>query len=286
MRKTILSLGSFSARLLPRPVKRAMYAWPPLARALRGVLNRAAPDGLTLTRVAAGELAGRSLYLNLQTEKDYWLGTYEPELQAAARHFVKPAMIVYDVGANIGYISLLLADCVGPEGQVYSFEALPANQSRLDQNISANELSGRVVTVAAAVTDQQSTVRFLVHESTSMGKVDGSAGRHTEYQQTIEVPGLALDDFIYQAGHPAPQVVKMDIEGGEVMAVRGMQRLLTEVRPVLLIELHGPEAARVVGRSLLDAGYTLRDMQPGYPILKNPEDFDWKAYIIATPGMN
>ena len=285
MRKAILSLGSFAARLLPQSVKAAIYAWPPLARALRGVLNRAAPEGLTLTRVAAGELAGKSMYLKMQTEKDYWLGTYEPELQAAARYFVKPDMVVYDVGANIGYISLLFADCVGPVGQVFTFEALPSNQSRLNQNIAANDLSDRVVTIAAAVTDRRSTVRFLVHESTSMGKVEGSAGRHAEYQHTIEVTGMALDDFIYETGHPAPQVVKMDIEGGEVMAVRGMQRLLKEGRPVLLIELHGPEAAQVVGRSLLEAGYTLRDMQPGYPILTSPEDFDWKAYIIATPGM-
>jgi FkbM family methyltransferase len=285
MKRAILSLGSLSARLLPQPIKRAVYGWPPLARVLRRALNRAAPDGLTLTRVAAGELAGMSLYLNLQTEKDYWLGTYEPELQAAARHFVKSDMVVYDVGANIGYISLLFADCVGPQGQVFSFEALPANQVRLEQNVAANHLSERVVCVAAAVTDQQSTVRFLVHESTSMGKVDGSPGRQEEYQHSIEVPGIALDDFIFEEEHPAPQLIKMDIEGGEVMAVRGMQRLLREIQPVLLIELHGPEAARAVGSSLLDAGYLLRDMKPGFPILANPEDFDWKAYIIATPGI-
>ena len=284
MKRIILSLGALFARLLPRSVKQAVYAWPPLARALRAVLNQAAPGGLTLTRVAAGELSGMRLYLNLQTEKDYWLGTYEPELQAAVRHFVKPGMVIYDVGANIGYISLLFADCIGPSGQVVSFEPLPANQVRLEQNVAANHLSERVFCIRAAVTDQQRTVRFLVHESTSMGKVDGSAGRQEEYRQTIEIPGISLDDFIFETDFPAPQVVKMDIEGGEVMAVHGMRQLLKNTRPILLIELHGPEAARVVGRSLLDAGYLLRGMKPGYPILANPEDFDWKAYIIATPG--
>jgi len=76
-------------------------------------------------QVAAGGLQGLRLSLDMQTEKDYWLGTYEPELQAAVADLVKPGMQVYDVGANIGYVSLLLARRVGAAGHVYAFEALP-----------------------------------------------------------------------------------------------------------------------------------------------------------------
>jgi hypothetical protein len=45
----------------------------------------------------------------MQVDKDYWLGTYEPELQAALREFIQPGMVTYDIGANIGYVSLLMA---------------------------------------------------------------------------------------------------------------------------------------------------------------------------------
>ncbi|MBN2550389.1 MAG: hypothetical protein JXB15_14595, partial [Anaerolineales bacterium] len=127
MKKAILSLAAWTARVLPMPVKRLVYRFQPLARLVRGSLNRAVPQGLTAVEVAAGGLAGVQLYLDLQTEKDYWLGTYEPELQAAVERWVRPGMVIYDVGANIGYISLLLARQTGLEGRIFAFEALPDN---------------------------------------------------------------------------------------------------------------------------------------------------------------
>jgi len=64
-------------------VKRAVYRSPRLARLIRRGLNRAAPQGSAEVTVAAGGLAGMRLSLDLQSEKEYWLGTYEPELQPA-----------------------------------------------------------------------------------------------------------------------------------------------------------------------------------------------------------
>ena len=68
---------------------------------------------------------------HIKTEKSRWLGTYEPELQAALREFMKPGMTVYDVGANIGYVTLMLAHRTGARGKVFAFEALPVNVERL-----------------------------------------------------------------------------------------------------------------------------------------------------------
>ncbi len=109
------------------PVKRGLYRFRPLAGLLRGALNRAAPQGFTPVVVAAGGLQGLSLSLDLQEEKDYWLGTYEPDLQAAVAELVQPGMLVYDVGANIGYISLLLARRVGESGPCLCLRS-PARQ--------------------------------------------------------------------------------------------------------------------------------------------------------------
>ena len=281
-----LRLAAFAARILPDSLKRAIYRIKPLAGLLRKELNRAAPEELTIVQVAAGALQGFSLELNLQMEKDYWLGTYELELQQAVDELVKPGWVVYDVGANIGYISLMLARQVGETGQVFSFEALPANVQRLRQNIGLNRLQERVQVVSAAVVDRAASVRFLVHPSTSMGKVVGSAGRDKiqEYQQEIEVTGLTLDGFVFDDNHPAPQVIKMDIEGGEVLAIQGMQRILAELRPLMLIELHGHEAARAVWLALTGAGYTFHCMQAGFPKVETVAQLDWKAYIIGKLG--
>jgi len=272
------------ARWLPMPVKRFFYHLGPFSKGLRWVLNKASPSGYSDVVVAGGDLKGMHLVLDMQGEKDYWLGTYEPELQGAVRDWVKPGWIAYDVGANIGYISLLFAKTVGNNGKVFSFEALPANLERLRKNINLNfDNIGKITIFSGAVTNMIAPVRFLIGPSGGMGKVEGSAGRQGEYHQSIEVPGITLDDFVYHQGQPVPQVIKIDIEGGEVLALPGMQRLLVEKHPLLFIEMHGYEAAKVVWDLLTSAGYMITRMAPGYPIVPRLEALDWKAYLVAKP---
>lgn len=285
MTKMILSLAAASARRLPASVKLALYRIRPLAGLIRRGLNRAAPKGLVPVTVAAGGLEGMHLQLDLQSEKDYWLGTYEPELQAALLELVRPGMVVFDVGANIGYISLLCLKSMRGTGRVFAFEALPANLERLRANLELNGLADQVEIVAGAVIDRSQPVRFLVGPSGGMGKAEGSAGRQgIDYADTITMEGLSLDEFVYSAGNPAPQVVKLDIEGGEVLALPGMLRLLNEARPVVLLELHGPEAAHVAWTALVKAGYQICRMAPGFPGVPSLEALDWKAYLVGLPG--
>jgi FkbM family methyltransferase len=221
----------------------------------------------------------------MQTEKDYWLGTYELDLQTCVAKLVRPGMQVFDVGANIGYISLILARQVGESGRVTAFEALPANQERLRSNLDLNEIGARVDLVPAAVIDAVRPVRFLIAGSGGMGKAEGSAGRQNiAYEETIEVQGISLDDYVYTQGHPSPDLVKMDIEGGEVLALPGMQRLLLEGRPVLLMELHGPESVAAAWHTLAGAGYRICRMTAGFPQVSEPSGLDWKAYLAAFPA--
>lgn len=334
--RTILNLAAWAARSLPEWAKRGIYRIGPLARLVRGELNRAAPTGLGSVTIAAGEAQGLQMMLDLQTEKDYWLGTYEPELQAALRELIQPGMVAYDVGANIGYISLIMARLVGPQGRVFAFEALPANLERLRNNLQLNgafeealtpthsqwqrgsqddgststtekttspgvtlSLSqgereflkdgsglknrlGKATVVRAAVVDKLGPVDFLVGPSGGMGKAQGSAGRQdVSYNEKLTVMGISLDEFVFKDGNPTPQVVKMDIEGGEVLALPGMARLLKEAHPLVLMELHGPRAAQAAWTILRDAGYRVCQMEAGYPAIPKLEALDWKAYLVG-----
>ncbi len=283
MRKFLLSFAALAAKILPNSTKQAIYNAKPLAAFIRRVLNRAAPTGLTQVKIAAGDLAGYSMLLDMQLEKDYWLGTYEPELQTAAHELVEPGAVIYDVGANIGYVSLLLAKAAGEKGKIYAFEALPENVERWRTNMALNGMKDRLSLFAGAVTQNTGPVRFLVHSSGGMGKAAGSAGRHDQYQSEISVPGISLDEFVYGQGNTPPQVVKMDIEGGEVMALPGMRRVLAEARPLILMELHGPESSRAAWDHLRSAGYQIFWMRQGYPEVPSLEKMDWKAYIVAKP---
>lgn len=262
-----------------------LYNLGPVSRFIRRGLNRSVPEGLSTITVAAGGLSGARLSLDLQTEKDYWLGTYEVELQSAIVDLVKPGMVAFDVGANIGYITLLLSQEVSTAGQVFAFEALPDNLERLSTNLKLNGLGARVKVVPGAVVDCSKPVQFLVGPSGGMGKADGSAGRQgVTYSQRIEVSGIGLDEFVYQDGNPIPQIVKMDIEGGEVLALPGMRRLLLEAQPLLLLELHGPESSQAAWENLKPARYRLCQMAPGYPEVHTLDELDWKAYIVAMPA--
>jgi FkbM family methyltransferase len=279
----MMRAAAFAARILPEPFKRAMYHLGPLTDAIRAGLNRTTPSGLTRVEVAGGIGRGLSLILDLHKEKDLWLGTYELELQAAIRRFSQPKMVAYDVGANIGYVSLLLALAGGPRAQVFSFEPLPANLSRLRTHIKMNNLQSRVKVIPAAVGDSIGRARFLVHASGGMGKLEGSDGRETRYEGEIEVETLALDDFVWSQGNPPPTMIKIDVEGGEAKVVQGTSRILEVSRPVILMEIHGPEAGLAVWDLLRSAEYGMYSMQHPEKHVAGVETLGWKAYMIGLP---
>jgi FkbM family methyltransferase len=285
LEKPILKAASWAAGVLPASIKKLVYKVPFLARLIRCSLNAAAPEGLSEVTIAAGAAKGLRIILDLQSEKDYWLGTYESDLQDAARKLIQPGDVVYDIGANVGYVSLLSARLGGENGKVFAFEALPANVDRLRKNVLINTLESRIIITHAAVTDIVQPVTFLTHPSGAMGKALGSAGRDEQYNGRITVPGLALDAFVYDENHPAPDVIKMDIEGGEGKALAGMPRLLSEKRPILLIELHGEKAARQVWNHLRQHHFIVHQMTHGYPKITRISKLDWKTYIIAVPEL-
>ncbi len=280
-----LSFTAFIAKVVPLSFKQFLYRSPIISRGIRRGLNRFAPQGLSRVSIAAGANEGLEMHLDMQLEKDYWLGTYEPELQQVVESVVKPGQIIYDIGANIGFLSLSFAKRTGPSGHVYAFEALPENVNRLRQNVELNGYQERVSVIHAAVQDHTGQAEFLIGPSGAMGKVQGSAGRNSvEYEKTVVVEGISIDDFIDNLGNPEPDTIKMDIEGGEILALPGMMKLLRDVHPQLLIELHGPEAALASWDTLKETGYRICRMEPHFPQIESFEDLDWKSYIAAFPG--
>lgn len=279
MPSPLLRLAAAAARALPAPLKRGLYRLGPLSRGLRGALNRAAPAGLSEVSVAGGSLAGARLLLDLQSEKDYWLGTYEMDLQQAIRDWVELGYVIYDLGANVGYVSLLLARAAGPEGRVFAFEPLPGNQQRLQANLALNpELTVELVSMAAGDTNGASS--FVLHDSDDMGRLQ-AAGADMNGRQ-IEVQVTTLDAFART--HPAPNLVKVDIEGAELLALRGMEDLLRSARPTLFIELHGFEAGRACWQLLRGQGYHLHWMQGDYASITGVDELKKKSYVIARPA--
>lgn len=283
----VLNLASFLAKIFPDSIKRYFYKNPALSEAIRGTLNRAAPKGNHRVEIAAGVNEGIQMFLDLRTEKEYWLGTYELDLQKAATDLIEVDQIIYDIGANIGYLTLMFANLIGPGGHVFAFEALPGNVDRLKENIEINGYKERVTVVNAAVTDHSEEVEFLIGPSSAMGKVQGSSGRTSiDYQDKISVEGISIDEYVEISGIPSPNIIKLDVEGGETLALRGMEKLLMNDKPVVLIELHGLESAEMCWEILQKANYRICHMEDGFPQVNSIDELDWKSYLVALPNVN
>lgn len=187
-----------------------------------------------------------------------WLGHYEAEKQAAVRRLVKPGMKVFDVGANAGFYTLAFSRLVGPTGQVWAFEPLPENLANLRRHIEINALRN-VTVVDAATSDKSGTAQFMEAPSNAMGRLAAQGG--------ITVRTVTLDEASTASG--APDVIKLDVEGGESAALEGASQLLAAHRPVILLATHGPDQHRQCVEILRRHGYDFTNLDgaliPGVP---------------------
>jgi len=202
----------------------------------------------------SGVLEGRRLCLSRCSSGEHQLlaPRYEAEVCNAMRGLLCPGWTCADVGAHIGYMTLLMAKLVGAGGHVYAFEAAPENAQLLQQNVRLNGYERRVTVENCAVADglEPETTLFAgpsTFEATIMAR---------GWQALCRVPAIALDRYF--ASGQRLDFIKMDIEGGEVRALPGMKRLLREAGPIVLLEIHdigGPAVAHLEA-----AGYVLYDM--------------------------
>ena len=190
-------------------------------------------------RVERGLAKGAWLQLRLPGKSTYWEGTHEPQTQDLLNQWVLPSTVAYDIGAHLGLFALGMAKCVGPNGVVLAFEPDPESASRLRENIVRNGLQGRVQVVEAAVWSHSGDGLIPFRRGSrarSHGGVEADGSRAVlATGEVIKVPVVTLDEFI-QRGHPVPQLMKIDVEGGEYHVLRGASDLLRDRRPIVVID--------------------------------------------------
>lgn len=209
-------------------------------------------DEKVWTQVESGPAKGIWLRLNPRTGRQYLRGEGEAATQDALVARLRPGMTFYDLGANIGFFSLLAARLVGASGRVFSFEPDGEVAARLRENVGRNGFQNVAVT-EAGVWSRSGMFDFAAADSASpdhgTGKfvLDGS-GRPTRC--------VSIDDFARMA--PPPDAVKCDVEGAEVEVLRGAVETLRAHRPWVLCETHSAAADRD-SRAILDGfGYVIQ----------------------------
>lgn len=170
---------------------------------------------------------------------------------AAFASAIAPGTCIYDIGANVGIYTLLASLRTGPAGKVYSFEPFPRNARYLRRHIELNQLQNCCVMEVAA-SDTEGTQRLSTAFEFHMIRFaqDGD----------LTVPCVTLDACIYgEKKMCPPNVIKMDVEGAEMLVLRGATRALSEFHPSLFIEIHGVAQHRDCDDFLASKGYRLEE---------------------------
>jgi FkbM family methyltransferase len=223
---------------------------------------------------------GGRVYLSLSNAPTYVqrvLRVYEPGKFANLARFLPPGGVFVDVGANAGDFSLWACRVGGPTARVLAVEAEPGNVSWLRRTVERNGLADQVTVVHAAASESDGEVELLV---------TAKHGTHSivenELHSTFEafrplrrelVPARRLDDLVEAAGLTSVDVVKIDVEGAELLVLRGATRLLAGDAPMtLLIDLHFGVDLDEVTALLQDRGFSIRrEEEPDVEVTSIPE---------------
>jgi FkbM family methyltransferase len=160
--------------------------------------------------------------------------SYEPYVTAEICRLLEPGMVFVDVGANIGYFTLLAAALVGPEGSVIAFEPNTDNCDLLEQSITANAFDN-ISLHPYAVAESEQEFQLDVGGTNSNGRIIDFSPQAVAGDGPLRlIRAVALDHFLVD--EPRLDVIKMDIEGAEPRALQGMEQTIARHRPVLITE--------------------------------------------------
>lgn len=175
-------------------------------------------------------------------------GIYEKKELTRLRAFLRPGMGFADVGGHIGLFTFAMAREVAPQGRVYTFEANPLCIPLLRRNARSNQGGHQVEIVHAAVSDQGGEADFSL--AFQMGASSLYRTPRITYARSCKVRTIKLDDYFAEAGWPRVDAMKLDIEGGEPAALRGMKELVSRNAGFRLLVECNPRALHAAGESI------------------------------------
>jgi FkbM family methyltransferase len=241
-------------------------AWQVLCHiAPRRKLSVKLASGQTI-RIRIGDQVSRMIFEN---------GSYEPQLTSLLLPFIKPGMTIFDIGANIGYYTVLMARGVGPQGAVHAFEINERVLDLLEDNVRMAQLTN-VTVVRRAVSKTTGKAEFFL--PCDGDEAEGSLRKSTRYDaiRTVTVNTVSIDDYIREREIARVDLIKIDVEGAESEAFQGATKLLCgKVKPVIMFE--------ALDSACVNFGVTW------YEVVQQVKDFGYRIHqgdagnFVATP---
>lgn len=269
----VTNLSILAARATPVFIKK----WINRSRFLDGMVHRTfarmARSGGSRLAIQSGPLAGLCLEMSEHVLSSHITGTYDRNTQLAIDRLVQPGAVCYDLGASIGYFSLLMArkaKCV------YAFEPAPHAAAEIHRHAAANSIEN-ITVVPRPVSDSERDVTFALTDVAY-----GSCIVESETKwPTLTVRTITLDDFAKR--HPAPDFLKIDVEGEEARVLAGAESILRGKKPVICCELHSEKVAQEVESILRGNGYLLTTLD-GNPFHSGGMVIPGDLQILGLPS--
>jgi FkbM family methyltransferase len=260
---------------------RALTGRDPAALGL-GVLFRWLERGrLYIPQGHAGGLKFEMRYLPLSHAHlgSIAFGNLETAVQEAMIRHLGPGGVFYDIGANLGFFSLLGAHLVGvDQGKVYAFEAAPDNARAIRANSELNGIRN-ITVIDKAVSSSSGRGRLQVVDDQSWSKLE-EYGEHPFTERVIDVELVAIDDMLRDGQLAPPTAVKIDVEGAEIAVLEGMRETLERHRPAVICELHGTHSEFL--NVMRSRGYRLINLEGPGPITEASAS----AHALALPALD
>lgn len=239
--------------------------------------------GLKNRDVTLHQGVGSGLMFNARdADPDFALGTYELPVQQALATYLGSGDTFYDIGANIGFFTVIAAKLVGASGRVYAFEPVPENAACIRRNVQLNRFSN-ITVFEKAVSSSTGEGELLLTQHPG-GNALSTAYRPPDMKGSMTVELVSIDDLVGQQILAPPTFVKIDVEGAELDVLQGMSKTIQEFKPVILYEADDADKDALKQKSqdletfICSLGYKIEALATAYPTIQ------WNVWhAVAIP---
>ncbi|MGB3405414.1 MAG: FkbM family methyltransferase [Microcoleaceae cyanobacterium] len=217
-----------------------------------------------------------------KSNPDFAKGIYELPLQKAFASYLQPGHVFYDIGANIGFFTVLAAQLVGKSGSVYAFEPVPENAERVRYNAKLNQFSNVTVYQKAVSANTGEGNLLLAHHSG--GATLSTVGTPPDLRGSMQVELVCIDELVAKKKIKPPTAVKVDVEGAEIEVLKGMLKTIDQYKPIIFYEVDDGNKESFQQKSdalesfIRKLGYKIITLEDAYPTVA------WNVgHAIAIP---
>ena len=205
---------------------------------------------MTILPILSGKLIGKKWYIHSGNYSN-WTGKYEKKKVDIFSKIIKNGDCIIDAGAHVGYYSLLASCLTGKRGRVYSFEPMKDNVVLLKSHININGIRN-VKIFTCALAERKGVVGFLFGNSSTTGRlVKKITGTHI-----VNVKVNSLDNLLKNKQIKVPDIIKIDVEGGEYNVLKGSRTILSRYSPTIFLATHSVQVNNRCIELLKKQGYS------------------------------